>query len=593
MAMQVLLLSLPWAPFNRPSIQLGVLKAFLDQQCPGLRVVSRHPSLTAAATIGTDRYHRISEKTWAGEALYSGLLFAELRDAARRLFQRELPDLGKAAYDDLLLLLDAHMDTCLEGVLGTDFRLVGFSVCFSQLSASLLAATRLKARRPDLLVVFGGSVVTPELARSLPGAFPAVDYCIPGEGEGPLQGLVSFLQGITTSWPAGVFAAGGQGLDPGSPPRPMTIADLDSLPLPDYTDYFAELGLSGLNFIPHLPVEFSRGCWWNRCAFCNLNLQWQGYRNKSHGRMLTEIRTLTSRHRCLDFSFTDNALPPAEAGPLFRALAAEPVDRRFFAEIRVMKHSEDYALCRRGGLTEVQIGVEALSDSLLTRLRKGVRAIDNLAAMKDALENDLHLAGNLILEFPGSTAAEVEETLAALEAALPFPPLLPATFFLGQGSPVHAAPRTFGLTAVTRHVNYRALYPTTLLDRVPMLIRSGRGDRGQQRQLWAPVRRAMRAWQDFHRQRTSALPALCYRDGGDFLIIRQERPGQPVLHHRLHGQSRAIYLHCRRPREQKELLQTFNRVKEEQLDRFLSDLTQKYLLFQDGGHSLALAVYST
>ena len=28
--MQVLLLSLPWAPFNRPSIQLGALKGFLD-----------------------------------------------------------------------------------------------------------------------------------------------------------------------------------------------------------------------------------------------------------------------------------------------------------------------------------------------------------------------------------------------------------------------------------------------------------------------------------------------------------------------------------------------------------------------------------
>ncbi len=49
-----------------------------------------------------------------------------------------------------------------------------------------------------------------------------------------------------------------------------------------------------------------------------------------------------------------------------------------------------------------------------------MRAIDNLAAMKDALENDLRLAGNLILEFPGSTATEVEETLAALAAACPF-----------------------------------------------------------------------------------------------------------------------------------------------------------------------------
>ena len=161
--MQVLLLSLRWAPFNRPSIQLGALKGFLDQQFADLRVVSRHPSLTAAAAIGTDRYRRISENTWAGEALYSGLLFPELRDPARRLFQRELPDLGRATFDDLLPLLGAHLDTCLEDVLREDFHLVGFSVCFSQLSASLLAASRLKARRPGLRGVFGGSVVTPGL----------------------------------------------------------------------------------------------------------------------------------------------------------------------------------------------------------------------------------------------------------------------------------------------------------------------------------------------------------------------------------------------------------------------------------------------
>ena len=591
--MQVLLLSMPWAPFNRPSIQLGALKGYLDRQFPDLCVQSRHPSLTAAAAIGPDRYRRISENTWAGEALYSGLLFPELRDAARRLFQRELPDLGAATYDALLPVLDAHLDTCLDPLPVADCQLVGFSVCFSQLSASLLAASRLKERRPEVRVVFGGSVITPELAWSLPGAFAAVDECITGEGERPLARLVASLHGDAPSRAAGIDAARPQVAAPEPAPEGATIADLDTLPLPDYTDYFAELAASTLDFIPHLPVEFSRGCWWNRCAFCNLNLQWQGYRHKSADRMLTEIRTLTGRHRCLDFSFTDNALPPAEANTLFQALAAEPVDRRFFAEIRALRQGDHYALYRRGGLTEVQVGVEALSDSLLARMRKGVRAIDNLAAMKDAQENDLRLAGNLILEFPGSTATEVEETLAALAAALPFPPLEPATFFLGQGCPVDKAPQAFGLTAVTCHANYRALYPATLLDRVPMLVRSGRGDRERQRRLWRPVRRALRAWREFHKQRTSRQPALCYRDGGDFLVIRQERPGQPVLHHRLHGTSRAIYLHCRRPVAQKELLQTFGRVKEEQLVRFLADLTHKHLLYQDDGHCLALAVHAT
>ncbi len=287
------------------------------------------------------------------------------------MFRRELPDLGAATYDALLPVLDAHLDTCLDQLPVADCQLVGFSVCFSPLSASLLAASRLKERQPEVRVVFGGSVITPELARSLPEAFPAVDECITGEGERPLARLIASLGGDTPFRASGIDAAEPLVATPEPAPEPATIADLDTLPLPDYTDYFAELAASTLDFIPHLPVEFSRGCWWNRCAFCNLNLQWQGYRHKSADRMLTEIRTLTGRHRCLDFSFTDNALPPAEANTLFQALAAEPVDRRFFAEIRALRQGDHYALYRRGGLTEVQVGVEALSDSLLARMRKG------------------------------------------------------------------------------------------------------------------------------------------------------------------------------------------------------------------------------
>jgi ribosomal peptide maturation radical SAM protein 1 len=586
---RLLLISMPWALFNRPSIQLGALKSYLCRHLKDIETIARHPSLEVAAAIGTEQYRQIAANGWAGEALYSGLLFPEKRHQAGQLFQRELQEADPGVYPSLLSRLEDHLTTFLDREIHAECLLVGFSVCFNQLAASLWAAQKIKERCPDLPIVLGGSTCTPQMGAALHAVFPAVDYLITGEGEQPLRDLAAFVAG-TGPFPAGtVFSGTSQ--PPLSPvPAIREITDLNTLPVPDYSDYFQELGRCGLPFIPQLPIEFSRGCWWNRCSFCNLNLQWQGYRYKNPERMLAEVKSLAQQHQCLDFSFTDNALPPDAAQSFFHSMAADHADYRFFAEIRAMKQPEHYALCRKAGLTEMQVGIEALSNSLLGRMNKGTRVVDNIAAMKFALENTIRLSGNLILEFPGSTAAEVEETLAALEAVFPYPPLQVATFFLGLGSPVHDQPRLFGLSTVTPHPKYRALFPAFFLDQVEMLIKSYRGDRQQQKKLWTPVRRKMAAWADFHRQRDSRQPALTYRDGHDFLIIRQERAGQPALHHRLRGLSRAIYLQCRQPMSQKELLQTFNRVKEEQLMHFLADLSEKGLLFQDTDTCLALAV---
>lgn len=591
---RILLLSLPWAPFHRPSIQLGALKSYLAEQRTYLEIRNRHPYLEVALAIGFERYHLISARSWAGEALYGGLLFPPQRPRASRLFAAELPRLGSRCYDELLPILSDSLDTLLEQELSEDWDLVGLSVCFSQLTASLLTAKRIKERRPTLPIVLGGSAVTPSMARELPGLFPEISCCITGEGEGPLLEIVDTLikgrplgsGNVPTPSPTPCTPSPHQG-------RNTQIAALDSLPIPDFTDYFQEVSRLGLAFIPELPVEFSRGCWWNRCRFCNLNLQWQGYRHKTHQRMAAEIRNLATRHRCLDFSFTDNALPPAEARAFFQGQLDSPIDYRFFAEIRALPDPDQYGRFRRGGLTEVQIGIEALSDSLLERMGKGSRAIDNIAALKHAQEHGLRLAGNLILEFPGATALEVEETLKALDAVLPYPPLAPATFFLGAESPIYLDPAGFGITTIEPHPKYRCIFPPALLRKLQLITLGYRGDRGWQRRLWAPVRHKMRGWRKFHDGRKNRFPALSYRDGGNFLIIRQERPGQPVLHHRLQGLSREIYLHCRVPIKRKRLPQVFSQVKEKQISHFLTDLEAKHLLFQDHDSCLALAIRQT
>lgn len=593
--MRISLISLPWAIFNRPSIQLGALKSFLCSGEKAYTVTAFHPYLDAARCLGPDTYRIVCANGWAGEALYAALLFPERFDRAGEVFHRSL---GKKAarnlpaFDVLASRLDRQLDDWLSRHDFSGCGLAGFSVCFSQLAASLLAAARLKKIRPDLPIVFGGSSCAPGLAGAMLEVFPQIDYIVAGEGETPLSNLCRFLDGRADSPGSGVFRRSGASSGQAAPFRTgcCEIPNVDQLPLPNFDDYFAELRSSALNVIPGLPVEFSRGCWWNRCAFCNLNLQWGGYRFKSSERMLREVEYLGSRHRCLDFYFTDNCLPPAEADRFFAARSRSDTDVHFFGEIRPLRKPASYARSRLGGLESVQIGIEALSDSLLKKMNKGVSTMANIAAMKYCTEAGIRLDGNLILEFPASTAEEVAETLRCLDFVLPFQPLKPAAFFLGHGSPAWTRPGEYKIRAIRPHPFNRRLYPEKILARLGMLIEYGIGDRRHQKRLWRPVRRKMMAWADFHNRRKDPSPPLTYREGGDFIIIRQERPGRPVLHHRLRGPSRAIYLGCSEPVTKNELLRRHSSVSEEQLTGFLDDLERKHLLFRNNDGFLALAV---
>lgn len=589
--MQLTLISMPWAFFNRPSIQLGALKSYLQKQDGAPHVSCLHPSLDLAKHIGPPPYRIISENNWAGEALYAALLFPKQYRKTKDLFRQTVGKENHLAFDALLEHIRSHSETLLAQIRKQSPDLIGFSICFSQLTPSLYIAHKIKEDQPDVPIVFGGSTCTPEIGSSLLQVFPQINYVITGEGETPLLELSQYISGNKTELSDAILkreCANSQKVNASH----QEIKNLDALPTPDYDDYFRELNESGLGFIPVLPMEFSRGCWWNKCSFCNLNLQWCGYRAKSAAKMQDELQQLQKSYHCLDFTFTDNALPPREAKTFFSSIAEKGLDIRFFGEIRAKGKAKQYKQYAIGGLTSVQVGIEALSNSLLAQMDKGATVMDNVAVMKFAIAAGIRLDGNLILDFPGSTDAQAEETLSNLDVVLPYHPLSAVSFFLGHGSPVCNNPHKFGIQAILQHPHNKKIYPPELLQQLVMMIKSYRGDRMQQKKRWQPIRTQIQKWQTFHANRSGRHPsALTYRDGEDFLIIRQEKPGCPPLNHRLRGTSRRIYLACEEPIDKKELPALFPSIRKKQLNGFLADLVKKRLLFIDNEKCLALAVH--
>ncbi len=586
---RVVLVSAPWALFHRPSIQVASLRSYLLEK-GDYQADCNHAYLAIARRIGIDCYARIARSGWAGEALFAALQFPEKTDAATRLFYSELRGDGRGPVPDFAALVADVRSCCDAWEAGTDWHqvsLVGFSLCFNQLLASLYLAGRLKQTAAGLPIVFGGTSCAGGVGRSLVERFEQIDYLVDGEGEGPLLALCQHLDRGQGALPGRIITDTGRGGGASSP----DIAPLDDLPIPDYRPYFQELQktFADLPFLPTLPVEFSRGCSWQRCTFCNLNLQWRGYRLKRAARMIAEVQELSATNESLHFAFTDNVLPAREMDEFFRAVAAAPADMTFFGELRATTSLERLIRYRCGGLRTVQVGVESLSTSLLARMGKGTTAMDNLAMMKNCVAAGVVLMGNLIVEFPGTSPAEISETLDNLDYALPFAPLDAASFFLGYGAPMYRRPRDYGITAILTHPHYRALFPDRC--RGTMLVSGYRGDRLRQKKLWRPVRRKIGAWQEFHRQRRGReTPPLSYRDGYSFLVISQELPRQPSLLHRLRGVSRQLYLYCAQPQSLTAISTAFPRLSPAAIDRFVDQLCRKRLMFREGDRVLALAV---
>ncbi|MBI5120985.1 MAG: cobalamin B12-binding domain-containing protein [Rhodospirillales bacterium] len=187
-------------------------------------------------------------------------------------------------------------DDCLEEILTSGSRVVGFSVLWSTEMISRLLARQIKQRAPSRLVVFGGPQCVAASARRLIG-LPEVDYVVEGEGE---ETFLALLEAVRAGSPVPVDRPLlSKQVSYGAPQR--LIRDLDTLPFADFDGFPLDAYQQPLC----LPVSTSRGCP-NRCHYCDEKVFWQRFRSRGGQRIFDEVRHHVERHGVRRFEFTDS-----------------------------------------------------------------------------------------------------------------------------------------------------------------------------------------------------------------------------------------------------------------------------------------------
>lgn len=602
--MQVILLSLPWADQRYPSAGLGALSAFLKARRPDWNVICEHPFIEPLSW-DPQAYVAISNMDFEGELIYASLIYQDYAGAVERIasYWETLPEdvllgryvrsSGKSALEILNELrprLEAHIDR-LVASRTWDGAVVGLTNSGAQLFANVLFAQRLKSVCSDVTVVFGGPTVSPPtIADSVLATYPSVDFVVHGEGELPLLALVDQIAAegreaalASAEPPKGV----GSRLRPAARAGQWQVQNIDELPTPDHDSFYRDKRF-GVEAV--VPIEGSRGCWWVRsdrdtCQFCNMNIQWNGYRQKSARRIAEEIAELSARYEHPRFAFVDNILRVKGFDAFVDELAALPIDLFFFYEARAHITPDMILRLVEIGLRGVQFGLEGLSTSFLRRIKKGTTTLMNLQVMKTCSELKIRSLSNLIVGFPGSTAEEVAETVAVIERfAFAYQPARVAGFELGIDSTVQLYPDEFHVSNLRNADRYGEVIPPGPMSTLRTYQLSCEHHRTAD---WKPVGNKVREWHDWYDNKRVRFE---YLDGGAFLHILRRRPHQAQETINLSGDEAEIYRFCLRARQRSEIHRTLRQLSPQRIDEVLASLVDRDLTYQEGNRFLSLAL---
>lgn len=593
------LVALPWAMARRPSAALGALKGYVQRERPLDHVECVYAYLDTAVRCGKVYDHISENETNWGTLFWGSLLYPENAERLRKLWCSTMPApealFGKERgtpdeYSIVFGRIRTALDQCLEDIVASrDWNgwVVGLTTGFAQIFGDIELARRIKRVAPDAVIVLGGSSANGAVGHGIVREYDWIDYVIQGEGERPLKAL---LDGLAEDWRSpelGPATICRRNLE--TRVSMAQISDLDALPVPDYDEYFRNPRVR--EFKTALPIEGSRGCWWDRtakdpksiCAFCNLNSQWVGYRQKTAHKLAQEVRELCNEHHVTNIAFTDNIVRHRGFDELIRELNDLEADLSFFYEARAHLDPSHILAMWEVGLRGVQFGIEALSTSLLQRIGKGTTAIQNLQAIKTACELEITHVGNMIVGFPGSTQAEVDETLAVLELVVDvYEPLLISEFVLGVDSYVHREPDEFGVSNVRNSEWYGTVVPDDVLTRLALPTYSF--DLAQGATDWTPVVKRLQGWK---RKR-----ALTYVEGPDFVRITDQRRARAGCW-QLDGWVGDLYIYSTQIRHRRDILSMFeDEADADEIEEVLHGFLEAGIMFSESNRFLSLAVAS-
>jgi ribosomal peptide maturation radical SAM protein 1 len=554
----VSLVNMPWASTNVPSIQCGLLKVELSRF--GVHADVHYLNMDLAAQLGSEIYKAIASLPgerlcFFGEWLFGVAAFGPRSDDEEYLELFGIEQLCKQVnipVDKIRefreYLLPEWIRACAGEASWGTCSIVGFTSTFEQNVASLALARRLKETYPGITTVFGGANFEGDMGIEYVRAFPWIDYAVLGEGDIAFPELVTRLseERDPSGIPGVSHRVNGKTVRAG---QPSQVRDMNTLPVPDYSDYFEALARLGRRSVVghdavRLLYESSRGCWWgekHHCTFCGLNGLGMQFRSKSPDMVVADIRELTDTYKVLHISAVDNILDMSYLSSVCSELSAESWDLKMFYEVKANLTADQLKILRTAGIRTIQPGIESLNSHILALMRKGSSLMINLRLLKWAQYHNLRVIWNILMGFPGETDQDYVNQIELIPSLHHLrPPGECDTIALHRFSP-YFSDKSFPIREVKPRVAYWYLYPPGVdLEQIAYFFdyrAEGIASRSVRARLTSEVKAWQRAWA------AGNPPILQYERGPSWLRLTDTR-GDHRREATINGWHAILYEYC-------------------------------------------------
>jgi ribosomal peptide maturation radical SAM protein 1 len=602
----VLLVSMPFAGITIPSIQLPILSEYLKER--NINVKTKHLYLKAAEFYGLKNYDYLSNTSgisYAAQMAFSKYVFSQhwteeinkFENYFNKIFLRETDKQKNFTFKSYIEQTDRFFNWIIEKIEWNDYDIVGFTLNYGQFLPSLAVSKKLKEHHPDIKIIFGGGRTVGELGIKVLEAFEFVDFIVSGDGEESLYLLASNNHSYD-SIPNLIYRVGEKVVWNQSD---FQVNLNNNLHL-NFDSFYQELSISSnevqkyFHLYGRLPVEISRGCWWNKCTFCNLNLQHSCYREKSVEKIIEEIKFLSDRYKILNFHLIGNTLPKGNYRYLLEEIKKIGKDFSFFVEARAggLK-SSDYTLLKEAGFIVMQTGIEAFSQNYLKKMNKGARVIDNIATLKFCKENEIKNDYNLIFDYPNEERIDFEESKKNIQFFMQYldPPQL-NNLLVGFGSHIYKNPKEYNIEKLDFTDIDKIMFPMDFLEKGFNFYYTFKRRKKIKQNNWEQL---VEEWKNEYEKflcsnlrNTNSLHRLIFYfvDGGNFLKIYDKRDSENVRIYVLNEVEREIFLSCIDITSISELEERFSNIPNYELTAILYTFEKNGIVFKEDNYYLSL-----
>ena len=532
----------PFHPVHFPALGASMLKRSCEARGLSARVV--YGGFTLAALTGYEPYERLSSAIQypkIGERLFRAHAYPP-ETVARLPTLEPLTDDQQALYDGIVEWVAPGLDAFVDQVLALRPRILGIASTFEQNLASAALARHVKAKAPEICIVLGGANAGWPMARGLADIFPWIDYFFAGEAD---VDFPNFCERAIRhgEWPAERII------------RSEPISDMRTVFAPDYSDYFAALRpLQKAGILPgwlprYVTMENSRGCWWgakHHCTFCGLNKDGMSFRSKPAERVQRELAEVAGLGVELVWN-TDNIMPLGYFTDLLPALAATGPHLQLFYEVKSNLTEQQVDVMALAGISCIQPGIESLSSNVLTLMRKGVSAHQNIALLRSCAGVGTWVIWNMLYAFPGESAADYEAMIGLMPSLAHLqPPTGAHKIVIDRFSPNFNESEAMGIGPIEPLRSYHALYPpeAAVTDIAYHFFGDYSTDLLRQPDVLERLKDAIAEWQ--HAWAHNAHPVLQLFEAGTSTLIIDTRPIARAATTRLSAEQLAALLHFER-----------------------------------------------